>query len=1285
MGIFDITPDPYAPETQVAPEQGSYPSYLRSADLHNIGNQGETWFESVGTSLKNAPDFLTASILSGINSFYNTGAKVAHWFGADVQERNTEEWITSMDSNLGDYYSQNKDSADLAGFLITSMVPGTLGVKALQAGQKALQVAANSGKIGSNMSFALGLRAAKVDSYISAAAADIAKGQAAFTSLGANGVKALSAGVYQNVLEGVAFETMVQATMQASPVLDGQSKGDVLFNIATGGLLGGAIGGAFHSASTLGKIHKAVDEVTAKIRGTASRSLKQETGRAADDIIFLSKDLEHGPTLDPGSATYTAEAAALEKRQQTINLEIRKKTHELVPGEQTWLGNRIADLNYGEASEEVLRRMDSTHQITGLAGTTRVEKAIEEAKKAGLPDDPKLQVHFVKITGEGTGEVITGLERPGVYNLADTFLESKGSSIRDQVLAKVRSYKNKVTDAWTPQGTSLLSDQGHLAAEGRYIWAKHVMEPLKDKATVGKFDFPVLQRALDDNQLSVVIKDAKGRTVIDGFNSADELKAYIVQSKRLVAEQMLKKLGKKDVGEWGTAKIAKILDMELGTLERTSLREGSEGFFASKMAKQDYDSLLKEKNLKPYEGQELDSAFHPTWAKVTKVIDDTRFNEDGTVIDAMTHHQMMMDVARAATNNVAAKVFGELHAQLPTLGAEKMATASAYGTGARMLSFSNPAHGTLGSDVAMIGSVVSRAEAKAIKEFSTNVEGAAVALGKNQEAVIEWNSLHQKVSRLPGHFAPEELVDGVRGLVNAEALKAAESSGELLTKEFLDEWAKTAKTEAFIPIKTTEAWNITKLHVEQDSAISSVRNELASAVGKEQSRMLGVFRPIRPDLKDHKHFAFVKDPKVTGQGHTSVIFAENEAKLKQLVEKAQEARPDLKIHYKKDTKEYFEAYNTYQYDRTLSENYVDGALKKEGILSDYFTKTDPQRTVDEFVNHHTKQIGLNIKEVARAKYQPEFSWLEQQASEYSKAGTSTFGGSIQAIEQSSKNPYLSYIKTALNLSRANENALWYTANKAADSAVSNVVGKVQEIWGSLKTSSKGFEAQVEETNKLLQEYGMNTGYMDAATQLLVNEKVPQGELTKAIRSANALLGRLTLGMDPMNAAVNAISSNILRATELKHMLRAVKEKDPAIAGKLTELMELDVTGKGDLALSPQKLIAKAYKAYAELKLPGANQEMIEDFRKAGFIRDLTDQFHTGIDLLTWTGKESSIELKDRIGKFKEIADKLGEKAEKWSGNKHAEEMNRFTTAHTMWQMTQPLVETGRLSKAEKSA
>jgi len=1295
MSIFDqLNPnDPSAPQDNSF-DPSKFPAYLGAADNHNLGNQGNSWFSDVTGSIENAPKFFLAAGISGINSFYNSGVKIGNAFGGDFATQDTQAVISNIDGDLGQYYSKNKNSVDMAGFMMTSLIPGLGGIKVLNAGQKALAAAGETGLLGSNLGLALGLRATQIDSYVSAAATEITQGQAIFSSIGTSGVKALAAGVYQNVLEGVAFETAVQATMNASPILDGQSKSDILKNVMMGGLFNGVLGGALGSAKIYGDITKQAGAKFKDILPHGSRDMMVEMNVPANKIIRNAYDLETGPIVNPGDPVYAQQVAALEQKQVRTALAMRADTNELVLGKDTVLARQIADSNVGISADEVAQKLIDTDEIGRLNTPTKVESELNAAAKdaisKGVPAeiDPALQVQYWKLHGENAGDVIDSA--PRVMNLADVVKISDKVDSRAAVMNEVRSEGFSLKKLFDPAALSLESDAGHLTAEKRFLWADKILEEIPEGTNIHMNDIPLLQKAVATGQKDINIVDSTGQTLKTGFTSIQELKNFTINAQKSVQDSLQETalakgsrfLGTgdaKEMQDWVNEKIGKITNTRVSALEGTAVSKNLDyDYDAISSHQADYNAYITGKGLRPVSDEENDIRFMPSWAKVTKrVVNRTQPN--GHEIDAYTFIKGIEKVQEGVVDNVVAKQAGKFAEQLPRLTQDDAMTASIKGAGPGFTSFSAGKLGQLDSKMEQIGSVTQRMAQANKDEMAKVMEGPLANMARKQESVIEWGGINQKVSRSAKFFVQgtEDTIPEFegRGLVSREIW---DDSGNL-KNEFATMSAKELEDEGlFIPVEHDETWDMINAHMDKTFDYTQNANERAAAMGKTLSRDPAVFRPIPPDVNGSKFIAFVKDPKVTGQGHTSMIFGTDAKNLEDLVNKAAAARPDLEIHYKQDTEEFRKARDMFQYDKTLSENYIDSSLKNAGVYSNYFIKTDPQAVINDILKYHTSKIDNDVREIVRLKNQPMFDWLEDQGKAYSRIETSKLGGGTKELERTGQNPFTSYIKVALNVSRTSESPIWYGMNKFLDDAVSNAVGKVTDLWDNIKAAPT--DADMTAINASLQKYGMNTGYYDAATQLLVNHTAPANQLSKFIRGANAVLSRLVLGTDPLNSLNNAIGANILRGTELNQILGAIKGGDTELAGKLANLAKVDVTGEGDFVLSQGKLIRNAMSDFiSDFK---NDRTQMQWFKDNGFHRDLSDQFQAMLGDLSLEGTESVGALQSRLSSAIQKSKTLAEASEKFSGNKLAEEMNRFISAHCMKQLTDLAVDQGLMDSKE---
>ena len=140
-----------------------------------------------------------------------------------------------------------------------------------------------------------------------------------------------------------------------------------------------------------------------------------------------------------------------------------------------------------------------------------MEKAIQKESKVlldldnpVLPPDSNRAIKYVRLLGDGAGNISD--TAPKTLYLADKL----GS---DDAISKFISKKGfKLSD-----GYSSLTDTDHMNAEARYIWADKIVN-LKSGATVGDYDLPVIQKAMNDGT-PITLRDSKlALTTPEDFN-----------------------------------------------------------------------------------------------------------------------------------------------------------------------------------------------------------------------------------------------------------------------------------------------------------------------------------------------------------------------------------------------------------------------------------------------------------------------------------------------------------------------------------------------------------------------------------------------------------------------------------------------------------------------------------------------------------------------------------------------------------------------------------------------
>lgn len=1258
------------------------PNYMLAGDNHNIGNGNVSWTNpaSWAEKLGNVGKFIAGSVLSGTNSFYNTGAAVGSWLGADTKERDTADWISSFDNDLGKYYRENTQAVDLGGFVLGSLVPGIAGVKIFNAGQAALKGALATGKMGGTTARSLGLLVDRTDEFLGAAAAEINASTTALKLLNANTTKALASGFWQNTLEAAAFETMVQATMFRSPILDQQDGWDIAQNIALGGAVGGVIGGAFGAARLRGTLKTAVAAEDAARFPFISRSIPVARTSSSDSAIQFAADIEFAPVPIRITNADGITVNNFDVSQNLYNERVRKgwngfreSTIELA-GKDTELGNVVANISMPTMKDGIPAFGFAQNIFENYSGAIRILRPLEQSAEeirmgkavlSGKTPEQLVAARYVKLFGDDAGKVVA--DTPIMPALGDLY------SGQEAVLKAVRKYEfTPPKDGVTWSALGLRGERAYLEAEARYLWASKVLKEIPDGAVIGRYDIPLLERAYFDGKIGIRVASDDGLEVVE-ITSRKQLFDMLKESKEEAANYILYNSSLKRGGhipiEQGTEAAARIVNTRQSYLEGLPSSNEIDDLFQMQGDLARYQNQLTGRGLSTGTSEVIDPAFLPKYAKVVYEVENNLVETTPHILDAMTFFAEQQKIYQEGASRVVARVLGPLSEQLPDITTRDLSTATRAGTGAGLLTSDASRYGSLGSKLATTGAITREAKQAFRKETADALESALVKLGGKQEAAFEFESVNQRVTRSGQLW--------VRHTDDADYLitkRAYDSFYDDTTASLDYDSLFAAFPDDLIALKNAETVGAIDAHIGTTGKRTQALRDIRAQQGKTDAKLPEIYRPIRPDLRNYPHFAFVVDPRVTEAGHKTMIHAASEKELAALIDKVPS---QYRTITKTDTEEFFKARGEYEYSRTLNENYLNSDLTNAGVFSNFFPKSDPQKIIDDVLQQNFRESDTLVMEAVRLRNEAAFATLEDMGKQYSKVATSRFASRSELIERTADNPFFNDIKTALDITKINEHPLIYGFNKLLDESVSKAVGAVRDTFAKAKTP-----ADLELINADLDRYGMKPAFYDASLQALANHTAPRGELTKFVRRANALLSQFTLGLDPLNALNNAIGSNILRMTELKHITRAIESGDSQLAGELSQLAKIATPGAPGQVLAPTKLMSQAVQNFwADRGEKSVVGPLLSKYKEMGLIKSRAEQLKMLVDDFTLKGTETVSELNERMsGAFARAKDLAGA-GESLTGNNLAEEFNRFVSANVMDQLTDLAVKRGIMDDA----
>ena len=1247
------------PNQQQESQEGGYnaPSYLVAADTHNIANGNDSWWDAATSG--------TAGVLtSAVVQTANILPTVGNWFGGDFEHIKTKEVLQSFDDDMGKYYERHSEGIDALGFALGSLVPGMVGTKVLRAGQAMLTGAAEAGTLGSNLSAATKILAPSQPKYLAAAVEAALKPNNGFSVWNTNTIKAIASGAGQAFLEGVAFETAVSATMYNSPVLEGKDLGDLASNILWSGVTFSAIGGVGSAASSYFKIKgaaKALDIETAP--WNTVRELGAGSSKSSQALNYFEQ-IHTMPKVPEGIEAWKADkiASLAEYKGQVLETRIRSITGELAGGDQVLADNIYHQLKKLDLSG-VESKLWATDDISRLGTKTPTEKSVDAAMKRFVAKGNEFasetdralitskETTFVKLTGEGAGKVAA--EQPEVWSLADTLSKGKVLSVTQQGVGGAEKFFEFRAGATFDSLTA-----NHFESEARNIWVRNLTSQNLEKfSTVGAFDLPVLDHFYALGKTPAIDLGKQGGTWIPA--SREEFLDFLKSQKEKTLSAITSLQGR------SLEEAAKVANTSEAYAKGVIKGSEEQHLFGFQKNIADFQSDFKAA------GREVPGEFWdmPSWSRVVK--DTSAIKDlDNHVVTGLAAMKVEQVMYENGASRAVAVALGEDAARFVKLTDSDISRATRVGPGGGFVSAQNENYGTLGSKVQEIGTQT----LKTIQKFHASTrelfEAPLYKLANNQAAAIEWSVLNNELRKYGEVFTYDAAAGGMRPLALVKYERALQAGIEAKMPAIADD------IPLLVPVKNADTAAVIQSHLSKNGERLEKLGGIRANQGVKWARDPEGFYPIPPNLKDYPHFAIVVDDSIGGAGHSTRLYAATAEDLEAQMTKVKSADPTLKILTKSDAEGYYKSIGQYEYERTLTDASFNTVLKRTGVSASYLPSTDSQKIVSDFLNWHLERDSALVRESVAHLNEAQIASLRTAGEGYTNVATSHFTkiSPLAYLDSQAQNPYGDYVKSMLGLSTKHDFPFWSPVNEMLDRNVSKIFNSAYEMFHNAKSPE-----ELTLINKHLQDAGYKGAAYDSMTHAFANHTAPKGALSAFIAKANAILSTTMLGLDPINALNNVIGAPILRSTELRSLIRGIKEGNADVAGKLAGLSEISVPGTGGSSiLSPAKLMANAM---SEFHSP-EGKALREVFKDRGIISSRVEQTNWVLENLALTGKESVGELEGKIGKVFRVLKESAAKGEKITGNSLAEEFNRFVSGHVAKQITDKAVEAGILGEKE---
>ncbi|RKZ66089.1 MAG: hypothetical protein DRQ44_07210, partial [Gammaproteobacteria bacterium] len=924
------------------------------------------------------------------------------------------------------------------------------------------------------------------------------------------------------------------------------------------------------------------------------------------------------------------------------------------------------------------------------AGTLSAKEEVEYLRSS-------INTAYAKAWGENIGRVSPDV--PIITQLSDTLkkgekikIKPSGVSITGSkrsfsfntlfnIPSKASRASKKVQKPWNIVRASTLE------ANARYLWAAKLptFKPTAIKPiTVHVDDIPLMEKVLADvqpealkNITFVGLKEGEMDVLSAG------LQRFLGERKVQIANRLLNIRGESAIRAGGPLKkplvqeeIAAIVNVKSKMLDGVLKVDATNPYHLDDMLAmqshtQDYTKKLIAQGVREEKDGLVELYKVPQHIKLTydlKAASSTNplAGVNNFVVENMVIIKEQQRLYQEGTSRAVASAVGpdyEKFIDFSTgFGGTVERGAKPSGAGAGRWAAASGSYGELASFMDYTGNLTSRMITNAKKKTADTLEPLLYKLANKEGAAIEWSTLNANVRSMNGmEYALNEAGDALEPATTVRWRKAAAKAAEL-GDDIPREPAIPSDVEPIFHLGSPEVQNLVKAHIEVNGGRTAKLAGIRTAQGVQINRGADVFYPIPVDPRDYKHFAMVTDKSITSGNHTKMLYANSEEDLSRMVAKLKE-NPHLKVSTKREAEESFRARGEWDYEKTLNSNYLDTEARRKGASAPYIVTTDPQKIVNDMLKWHMQRETGLIREAVAAKYEVPFRELTRLGDEATNIATSQFSNAtlLENVDAAVKNPFQDYIKTALGIRKTSNYPWWTNVNTMADEAVSKVLRRATAVM----ESSKSPEALLE-VNRMLEQAGYKGAAYDETMEIFANTGPARGALNTVVQKANSIMATVVLRWDALNAVNNAVSANVLLGAETASLTRIINRGGTDSIDAFNALTRINVPGIKETIMSPTKLIANSIRKFGKV---GRDSPEFAFFKDNGYMTRISDQYKNTLDDITFRGTESIKTWGDRVdGAHGKLAS-LGDLGEKWTGNRLAEEFNRFVAADVMKQMT----------------
>lgn len=1290
---------------------------IYAADITNIQAGGTSFFENLGMA---ATAGVAGAVVSGAHALLNTGIDVSNKvFGTSTERFNTAETMTNIDEGWGAYYSQHKDVIDTAGFVAGSLIPGTLAVKGL----KAVQAGQGFGAVGK------ALRATSLNEtkYLESALKEIAQeGGSVFSRISANKLLSMSWGAADNVLQAAAFETATVLTMKASPMLDKEDWSHILWDVTKTSLAGGVVGGGIGALLTNRTLKDAGTLVDKRIRQfdivkgdytktdlafgdkafgivDAINSLPKEVADSLKTVSVKAQgkdfkldigallDRKLSQTVDHGLLRLEDELTHVVKNDLSVGkalsgslLNIWKQgiqegvshgelttvlggyLHNLI--EVTGIGNKGTDF---EADLLWINSRMSRKELIDTAGTKtpgstpyRAMGDINAAREAVLGRDAMTEAEAFKA---GFDLVLDPAKKTTSVNPASEIFRRLSDEEASQTSMFLNTRTNQLSHTTIPTiadisktGAPIVTPVSVTAGDRAFAFRTNSLKTAEDsvEATARHLwasQLKFIGGEVSSNDIAIIDALRNGTATANPnlvFTQLNQLPIKFSEIKNLDEfafsakwDEAIKLMeGAKDLNAIDLRDIAYKLNVEPAWLEKAvQTRYDKKSLFDDMGWKRNgADYAVRENLIMRYDTAGMHGA-------------ETMFP------DAITAFYERVHQAVSRSKAIANAVIGQEHAsKFLDLKDSLTRDANAIGSGASFFGSSNANYNqrlkVWEQDTgAATKSVITAFTDKALSSIQTQ----AARMLRNPDAAAEVSALTTKLRLSTERYALyEDPIAGISLVDLASYKNIVERGGEIAFKEQIQ--------------LSKDAGEFMKAYHGVHQDWMQKHQSLVRANGGD-ARWDGDALYVPPiDTRRVPYFAFVrqKEGRMMGSSEVAMITAKDAGQLQTLVAEVQKDN-SLEVIFKDGTERYFKAKGDYEFSRAMNQPEINPALRKAGKLGDYFPNMSAEGVTEDYIQHISRKQTQLARDAVTLRYGQTFTELEDLSIRGKELATSKMEGLSALLTRNVADPYGDSIKNALGISKGSEFTLFHKANEFVDAVGTRAYRGI----ASAQLAAREGKMTWSEANATLEKFGLSPAFTDQHAFDVAQSVGDRNLIKTAMQKANMLLANGVLRLDFANSLLNTISTPILLGAEVSSIRNSLKG-DPLLLTAFNEMFNVAVPGTQN-ALKVPSALKMQFKAIANM-FGEEGKALRARYQELGTMKGQSAIFHDMIDDLSLTPNIVPSEWATKV-------DGWVEKGASITFSNQAEDFTRFVSSDVMRQITQPLLDAGKMSISEQNA